>query len=43
VTEAEEVWVTPGIPFLVPIVAGIILAFAYGDLLISGLGALGLF
>jgi preflagellin peptidase FlaK len=43
VAEADEVWVTPGIPFLVPVAAGIVVAFVYGDLLISGLGALGLF
>jgi preflagellin peptidase FlaK len=43
VAEADEVWVTPGIPFLVPVCAGIVVAFVYGDLLVSGLGALGLF
>jgi preflagellin peptidase FlaK len=43
VAEADAVWVTPGIPFLVPVCAGIVVAFVYGDLLVSGLGALGLF
>lgn len=43
VAEGEEVWVTPGIPFLVPVCAGIVVAFLYGDVLVSALGALGLF
>jgi preflagellin peptidase FlaK len=43
VAEEEAVWVTPGIPFLVPVCAGIVVAFVYGDLLVSALGALGLF
>nr|WP_303647600.1 A24 family peptidase C-terminal domain-containing protein [Haloarchaeobius amylolyticus] len=41
VTE-EELWVTPGIPFLVPVFFGLLVAFAYGDILIGALRALGL-
>ncbi|WP_439027837.1 A24 family peptidase C-terminal domain-containing protein [Haloarchaeobius sp. DT45] len=41
VTE-EELWVTPGIPFLVPVFFGLLVAFVYGDVLIGALRALGL-
>ncbi|WP_435365130.1 A24 family peptidase C-terminal domain-containing protein [Haloarchaeobius sp. DYHT-AS-18] len=41
VTE-EELWVTPGIPFLVPVFFGLLVAFVYGDILIGALRALGL-
>jgi preflagellin peptidase FlaK len=33
VAESEEVWITPGIPFLVPVAIGICLSVTVGDLL----------
>lgn len=41
VTE-DEVWVSPGIPFIVPMFVGLVVAFSYGDLLSGLLGALGI-
>ncbi len=41
VTE-DEVWVSPGIPFIVPMFAGLVVAVSYGDLLSGLLGALGI-
>lgn len=38
----ERLWVTPAIPFLVPLFVGLCLALVYGDLLYAVLGALGL-
>ena len=32
----ERVWVTPGLPFMIPITAGFISAVVYGDLIVSG-------
>ncbi|WP_227375080.1 A24 family peptidase C-terminal domain-containing protein [Haladaptatus halobius] len=40
VTE-EEVWVSPGIPFLVPMFIGLVVALGYGDLLSGLLSLLG--
>ncbi len=40
--EREAVWVSPGIPFLVPISLGLLVSLVYGDLLFSVLAALGL-
>jgi archaeal preflagellin peptidase FlaK len=40
--EREAVWVSPGIPFLVPISLGLLVSLVYGDLLFSLLSALGL-
>jgi preflagellin peptidase FlaK len=37
----ERVWITPGIPFLVPLFFGLCLALVYGDLLFGGLRVLG--
>ncbi|WP_336024056.1 prepilin peptidase [Halobellus salinisoli] len=42
VTEREEVWISPGIPFLVPMFVGTLAAFTYGDLVFGALGALGI-
>nr|WP_245188580.1 A24 family peptidase [Halarchaeum rubridurum] len=42
VTERDAVWITPGTPFFVTLVFGLVVAFAYGDLLFAALGALGL-
>ncbi|MBB6647395.1 A24 family peptidase [Halobellus ruber] len=41
VTERDGVWISPGIPFIVPMFVGTLLAFVYGDLLFGALGALG--
>ncbi|XVH32745.1 prepilin peptidase [Haloferacaceae archaeon DSL9] len=41
--DRATVWVSPGMPFLVPMFAGLLVAFAYGDLLFGLLGRLGLF
>ena len=42
VTERDEVWISPGIPFLVPMFAGLVVGLTYGDLLFGLLGAAGL-
>jgi len=42
VTEREEIWISPGIPFLVPMFVGTLLAFTYGDVVFGVLGALGI-
>ncbi|MFC6905276.1 A24 family peptidase [Halalkalicoccus tibetensis] len=36
-TTRETVWVSPGIPFLVPILLGLLVGLTYGDLLIGAL------
>ena len=41
-TTAESVWVSPGIPFLVPLFVGLCCALVYGDLLYAALAALGM-
>jgi preflagellin peptidase FlaK len=38
----ERVWYSPGIPFVVPMFGGLLLAFLYGDVLFAAMGALGL-
>ncbi len=38
----DEVWVSPGIPFIVPTFVGLVVALTYGDLLVVGLAAVGL-
>jgi len=40
--EEDAVWISPGIPFIVPLFAGLLVSLVYGDLLFSLLGALGL-
>lgn len=42
VVERDDVWVSPGLPFLVPLFAGLVVALTYGDLLFGILRALGL-
>ncbi|WP_435359822.1 prepilin peptidase [Haloarchaeobius sp. DFWS5] len=39
----DELWVTPGIPFLVPLFLALVVGFVYGDVVVSGLSALGVF
>lgn len=41
-TEDDTVWVSPGLPFVVPMFLGLLVAFTYGDLLFALLGWLGL-
>lgn len=41
VTEREEVWVTPGVPFLVPLFVGLLVSLTAGDVLFYALDALG--
>lgn len=41
-TSEREVWLSPGIPFIVPMFAGLLVALTYGDLLFAILSALGL-
>ena len=41
VAEREEVWVTPGVPFLVPLFVGLLVALTAGDILFYALNALG--
>ena len=41
VTEREEVWVTPGVPFLVPLFVGLLVSLTAGDVLFYALEALG--
>ena len=41
-TTADVVWISPGIPFLVPLFAGILVSFIYGDVLFKLLQTLGL-
>jgi preflagellin peptidase FlaK len=40
--QRERVWVSPGIPFLVPLVIGLLVAFVYGDVLVGLLRGVGL-
>ncbi|TQQ83818.1 A24 family peptidase [Halonotius terrestris] len=40
-TDSETIWVSPGLPFVVPMFAGLVVAFIYGDLLFGFLGLLG--
>lgn len=42
VAESEEVWVSPGLPFIVPMFVGLVLALTYGDVLFGALVAIGL-
>jgi preflagellin peptidase FlaK len=39
--ERDEVWLTPGVPFIVPTFVGLVLAVTYGDLLFRLLVLLG--
>ena len=42
VAREDEVWITPGIPFIVPMFVGLVVALTYGDLLFVLLRASGL-
>jgi len=41
VTTRETVWLSPGVPFIVPVFLGLVVALTYGDLLFGLLRALG--
>lgn len=41
-SDRDQVWISPGIPFLVPVIMGLLVAITYGDLLFTLLAALGL-
>ena len=41
VADQNDVWISPGIPFIVPMFVGTLLAFTYGDVVFGVLGALG--
>ncbi|MFB6091247.1 MAG: prepilin peptidase [Halobellus sp.] len=41
VAERDRVWISPGIPFIVPMFVGTVVAFTYGDVVFGVLGALG--
>ena len=41
-TTEKEVWISPGIPFIIPLFVGTVVALTYGDLLFAGLELLGL-
>jgi preflagellin peptidase FlaK len=40
--DREDVWVTPGVPFLLPLFVGLVVALTFGDILFYVLDALGL-
>ena len=42
VVDREEVWVTPGVPFIIPLFVGLVLALTGGDLLFWVMDGLGL-
>jgi preflagellin peptidase FlaK len=42
VADRERVWVTPGVPFLLPLFVGLVVALTFGDVLFYVLDALGL-
>jgi len=42
VVARERVWISPGLPFVVPLFLGLVVGLTYGDLLFGVLGALGL-
>ena len=41
VTDRDAVWISPGIPFIVPMFVGTLLAFVYGDIVFGILGTFG--
>jgi len=41
IAERETVWISPGLPFLVPLFAGLLVALTYGDVLFGIMAALG--
>jgi len=43
IIDRDEIWVSPGFPFIVPMFLGLVVSFTYGDLLFGYLGWVGLF
>ncbi|WP_246049053.1 A24 family peptidase [Natronomonas salsuginis] len=41
-SDRESIWITPGIPFIVPMLAGLVVALAFGDVMFAGLSAVGI-
>jgi preflagellin peptidase FlaK len=42
IARQDRVWFSPGMPFLLPLTIGLIVALTYGDILFGVLGAIGL-
>ncbi|GAB6879678.1 A24 family peptidase [Halorubrum gandharaense] len=42
VAARDRVWVSPGLPFVVPMFLGLVVALVFGDLLFAAMGAVGL-
>lgn len=42
VASRERIWVSPGIPFILPLFAGLLVALVYGDLFVGAMLALGI-
>ncbi len=42
VTTQTTIWISPGIPFILPIFIGLLIAFTYGDIFFTLLGILGI-
>jgi len=40
-TTADTVWLTPGVPFLVPMFVGLVVSLVYGDVLYAVIGTMG--
>ena len=40
--DREVVWITPGIPFIVPMLAGLLVALTFGDVMFRALSSVGL-
>ena len=40
--DRKRIWITPGIPFVVPMAVGVVVALLYGDLMFAALSVLGL-
>ncbi|MFO7927420.1 MAG: A24 family peptidase C-terminal domain-containing protein [Halobacteriota archaeon] len=40
-SDRESIWITPGIPFIVPMLAGLVVALTFGDVMFAALSAFG--
>jgi preflagellin peptidase FlaK len=41
-SDRESIWITPGIPFIVPMLAGLVVALTFGDVMFAALSAVGI-
>jgi preflagellin peptidase FlaK len=41
-SDRERIWITPGIPFIIPMFVGLVLALTFGDLMFAALSIFGL-